>query len=120
MAIADEVLALEREGWTALSSGGDAAAAFYDGVLADEVLFLLPGGMVIDDRGEVVRSMRGAPWTSFEMVDERVVVLAGDVAVAGYRATAQRDEGSYTALFTSTYVRIDGGWRLAVHQQTPV
>ncbi len=117
---ADQVLALEQQGWVALSSGGDAAASFYDGVLDDEVLFLLPGGTVLDDRAEVVRSMQGAPWTSFEMLDERVVVLADDAAVVGYRATAERDGGSYEALFASTYRRADGWWRLAVHQQTPV
>lgn len=37
-----------------------------------------------------------------------------------YQATAQRDGGDYTALFNSTYVREDGSWRLAVHQQTPI
>ncbi|MCD9623973.1 nuclear transport factor 2 family protein [Rhabdothermincola salaria] len=120
MGIEDEVLGLERDGWVALSSGGEAAATFYGEVLADEVCFLLPGGMVIDDRAELVRSMQDAPWTSFEFADERVLVLGDASAVVAYRATAQRDGGSYTALFTSSYRRVDGRWRLVVHQQTPV
>ena len=82
---------------------------------------LLPGGMVLDDRGDVIESMSGSPWTSFELSDERVFELGEGSAVVAYRATAQREGGEpYTALFNSTYVREDGAWRLAVHQQTPI
>jgi hypothetical protein len=48
------------------------------------------------------------------------VALGDDAAVVGYRGTATRDDQPYTALFNSTYVREDGDWKLAVHQQTPV
>lgn len=110
---------LERSGWQALATSGDAAAAFYDEVLAQDVLMLLPGATVIDDRARVVDSMRGAPWDEFELSDERVVPLGGDGAVVAYRAAARRGDMHYEALFTSTYIREDGAWRLAVHQQTP-
>ena len=116
----DDLLHLERAAWEALSSNGDAAAAFYADVLAGDVLMLLPGGLVIDDRSQVIESMRGAPWTSFELMDERVLDLTADSAVVAYRATARRDDDQYTALFNSTYVRERGSWRLTVHQQTPV
>ncbi|MDQ1396334.1 MAG: hypothetical protein QOG64_1593, partial [Acidimicrobiaceae bacterium] len=111
---------LERSAWQALSSSGAAAAAFYERVLATRVLMLLPGGLVIDDRAEVISSMRGAPWDSFEFADERVVPLGRDSAVVVYRARARRGSTSYEALFNSTYIREDGAWRLALHQQTPV
>lgn len=82
---------------------------------------ILPGGMILDDRAKVVESMGGSPWASFELSDERVLHLGDGSAVVAYRATAQREDGrSYTALFNSTYVRENGAWRLAVHQQTPV
>ena len=45
-----DLLDLERQGWTALTKGGDAAAEFYGHVLAEQVLMLLPGGMVLNDR----------------------------------------------------------------------
>lgn len=57
---------------------------------------------------------------SYELSDERVVDLGADAAVVSYRATAVRGGTPYTALFASTYHRDDGGWRLVVHQQTPV
>ncbi len=118
---AEELLRLEREGWEALSTSPEAAVRFYAQNLAASVLMLLPGGIVLDERAEAVESMGGSPWASFELSGERVLDLGDGAAVVAYRATAQRDGGQpYTALFNSTYVREDGAWRLAVHQQTPV
>lgn len=114
----DDVLAIERRAWQALSTSG-AAGEFYDDVLADEVLMLLPGGLVIDDRAAVVESMGGAPWDSYELRDERVHRVSADVAVVAYAATATRGDHTYDALFSSTYVRDGERWRLSVHQQTP-
>jgi hypothetical protein len=118
MAPNDQLLEIERAGWRALS-GGD-PVAHYEDVLAGEVLMLLPGGMVIDDRDAVVESMQGAAWDSHDLSDERVLSLNDDTAVVAYRATARRDGTDYTALFNSTYVREGDQWKLAVHQQTPV
>ena len=116
----NDLVELERAGWRALSTGGDEAAGFYADVLAKDVLMLLPGGMVIDDRDRVIDSMRGAPWTSFELTDERVLDLSPESAVVAYQATARREGAEYKALFNSTYVREGNDWKLAVHQQTPV
>lgn len=116
-----DLIDLEHAGWRALSTGGEAAAAFYGEVLAPEVVMLLPGGLVVTDRDEAVRSMSGAPWDRFELADERVHVLTDTCAVVAYRATASRGGTAYRALVGSTYVASasDGRWRLAAHQQTP-
>ena len=100
----ETLLDLEHAAWQALSSEG-AAPAFYREVLADDVLMLLPGGMVIDDRDTVIQSMGGAPWSSYELADERVYDLGDDSAVVAYRGTATRDGTDYEALFNSTYIR---------------
>ncbi|SRR5581483_3809102 len=120
MTTVKELVELERAGWVALSTGGDAAARFYEEVLTDNPLLLLPGGMVLDDRAQIVDAMRGVPWDEFELRDERVLGLRPDCAVLAYRASAVRGEQRYEALFNSTYVRVGGRWRLALHQQTPV
>ena len=117
MSTSEEVLGLEREAWRVLSTDG--AAAFYDRVLADDVLMLLPGGLVIDDRQAVVDSMSGPPWDRFELAEERVLELNDQTAVVAYRAIAHRSDQDYEAWFNSTYVRSDGEWKLALHQQTP-
>jgi hypothetical protein len=116
----DEVLQLERAGWLALSTSGDAARAFYREHLADDVLMLLPGGTVIDDRAKALDSMSGQPWDGFELADERAIRLSDDSTTVIYRATARRDDTTYEALMSSTWVRTDEGWRLVVHQQTPL
>lgn len=115
-----EIIELERRGWEALSTSGEAAARFYDEVLADEVLMLFPGGMIMDDRSKVVASMTGPPWSSFEISEERTFPVSDDVAIVAYRATTVRDGETYEALFNSTYVHQNGSWKLAFHQQTPI
>ena len=75
---------------------------------------------MIDDRQGVVDSMRGDPWDGFELSDERVLALDSNAAVVAYRATARRSGSVYTALFSSTYARDRGAWRLVLHQQTPL
>ncbi len=121
MTTRDELLELERAGWEALTTSGEAATRFYADHLARDVLMLLPGGMVIDDRDRVIESMGGAPWTSYELSDERVLELGAGGVVVAYRATARRNEAVYTAIFSSTYMREEeGDWKLVVHQQTPV
>lgn len=119
--MSQELLDLEREGWDALSTE-DGAGPWYAARLAPQVLLLLPGGMVIDDRQAVIDSMTGPPWTSYHLKDERVLGLGPDAAVVAYRGVATRPglEQPYEALFNSTWVRIDGAWKLALHQQTPV
>lgn len=114
-----DLMDLEHAGWQALATGGDTAAAFYGDVLASEILMLLPGGMLIDDRQIAIASMSGGPWDGFELTDVRVHDLGGDCAVVAYRADATRAGEGYAALVSSTYVREDGHWRLALHQQTP-
>ncbi len=120
MTTTDDLIALERASWDALSTSGEAAQAHYQDVLAKDVLVVMPGGLVIDDRDEVVRSMSGAPWDAWEMGDERVVELGDRVGVLTYRGRARRDDHAYEASFTSTYVQEQGVWKLAVHQQSPV
>ncbi len=120
MAREHSVLELEREGWEALSTSADAAERFYRHVLDDDVLVVLPGGLVIDDRERVVESMRQAnPWDTYELRDQRVVAVADSFTLLTYRATAQRDAEAYRALITSGYVHRDDAWRLAYHQHTP-
>jgi hypothetical protein len=116
----EELVQLELDSWTALATAG-AARPHYQRLLADDIAMLLPGGTVIEDRQAVIDSMSGPPWDEYELVGEAHVLPLGDHAgVVHYRARARRGDHRYEALFSSTYVRQHGEWRLAVHQQTPV
>jgi hypothetical protein len=116
----DDPLALEEQGWQALSTGPEAAVEFYGRVLDAEVEMLLPGGMRIDDRAAVLASMGGPPWESWSLEEPRVRELGPGSAVVTYGVVARRSGAEpYSAVVSSCYVRRDDGWKLAFHQQTP-
>ena len=117
---AADPIALERQGWQALSTSGAAAVAFYRDVLDDRPLMLLPGGTVLSDSATVLQAMSGPPWSHYALDDLRAIDLTESVSAVTYGVTAQRAGApDYSALVASTYVRRPAGWRLAVHQQTP-
>lgn len=121
MTTSDELIALERRGWEALATSGEAAADFYRQVLDDDIAMVFPGGMSIFDRDTVVESMGGEPWSSFDLSDVHVLMPVADVGIITYRSTSQRgDQPPYVALITSLYTRRGDVWRLTLHQQTPV
>jgi hypothetical protein len=113
----DELIELEREGWRALSSG--AGRAYYRKRLTDNALVAFSFGVLT--REATIEAIESAPpWSSFEMKDPRVVALNQDSGVVVYAVVAQREgETPYSAVISSTFVREDGAWRLAFHQQTP-
>jgi hypothetical protein len=116
MAIEDELLALEDQGWQALSS--DQGADFYDELMSEDVVMLLPFGAL--DRAACLEAIRSAPpWLTYSISDARVLRLSADWGVVIYRATASREgQPEYRALMSSSYVRRDGAWELVLHQQT--
>ena len=110
---------LEQDGWAALSKG--TGADFYRNVLADDALMVLPNGVM--GRDATIEAFLTAPqWTEFKLDDVQEVTIGPDAVLVTYRATASRggDEPRYEALMSSVYRRTVDGWRLVLHQQTPV
>ena len=104
---------LERGFWT----GG---AEYYRRHLAGETLMVFPG-MVLD-RETTIQVIEAAPrWTSVSFDRQQLLALSAEAVAIHYRATARREgqAAPYEALVTSVYVRRQGEWTLAVHQQTP-
>ena len=114
-----QLAALERQGWESLSSHGEAARAFYDRVLDDRVVMVLPGGISLDDRATIVESMSGRPWTRYALEDLRSFRPTPDTGVVTYAVVAERDGQEYSALISSVYAKRSDGWKLVFHQQTP-
>lgn len=112
----DEIEGLEHRGWEALS--GPDGASFYDKLMTDDALMVFPG--VTLDKPGTLRAIAGAkPWARHRL-DDLHVAAAGDTAVVAYHATSQREgEDEYRARMSSVYARIDGRWRLLLHQQSP-
>lgn len=116
----DEPEQLEHQGWAALSTGPEAARAFYSAVLDEEAEMLFPGGMRLSGKARILEMMGGQPWASFDISGLREVTLSDAARAVSYAVSAQR-EGSepYRALVTSVYALRSGEWKLIVHQQTP-
>jgi hypothetical protein len=115
-----ELIELEKQGWRALSTGGDAGKKFYMSVLREDAVMLFPGGMRLAGRERILQSIGSRPWDSFDIENPAVIQLAANAATVVYTANAQREGNEpYVALISSTYVH-DRTWQLVVHQQTPV
>lgn len=120
MALLEELVELETRGWDALTTteGG----AFYADAMSEDGVMVLANGAALG-RGDVVKALEASePWTRYDLTDAAVVPLTDDVAVLHYRVTALRDpqEPAFAGLLSSTYVRRNGAWALAFHQQTAV
>jgi hypothetical protein len=112
MALTDELLDLDRR----LATGdGDT----YRELLDAEATVVIPGDVL--DRAATVAAMDASPgWDTVELTDASAVALGSDAALVTYTFTARRADQEYRALLSSAYVRREGGWRMAFHQQTPL
>ena len=110
---------LEEKGWTALSSGVEESRKFYESILSNQAVMLFPGGLYMNGKAEILKSLAAQPWKSFQIENLEVVSLSENSAVVIYKVTAQR-EGTepYKALISSTYALVNGDWKLFVHHQT--
>jgi hypothetical protein len=110
------LLELEQGFWRA---AGNRQA--YERHLAPDALHVLPG-LGLAERDQALHGVEQAdPWSSFEIVEPRVVALGDSAAALCYRAEARRGaDAPYEAAIISVYRLEAGEWRLAVHQQTPL
>ncbi|MDQ1615983.1 MAG: hypothetical protein QOJ60_1922 [Actinomycetota bacterium] len=117
MPLQSELIEAEREGWQALTT--TEGAAYYERNLTTAAIMGFPSGVMT--RSEALDAMRSAPpWSSFEILEPRVVELTQDCGVLVYQVVAQRvGQRPYRALISSVYVRHDDRWLLAFHQQSP-
>ena len=117
MSVHDELVALEREAIRHMVAG--TAADFYRDILTDDALLVVPGAIL--DGPTFLEGLEGEPeMRTLELHDPRVIELGQDGAVLLYRAVATLPGGgTWTSMMNTTYVRRDGRWRVAYHQQTP-
>jgi hypothetical protein len=116
--ISEQLISRERAGWEALKNGR--GKEFYAGCLSGDAMMVLPFGVY--DRPASIQAIDDEhPWAGYEHFEYRTVELGEDAAVLSYRVRAERPEldSPYQALVSSVYVRREGEWLLAFHQQTP-
>lgn len=111
-----ELLELERKFWSA-------DAEFYRRHVDERCLLVFAPFSGLLSTEEVAMSIAGGSrWEDVEIGECHSLALAnGTVRALSYTAHARRgDSERYSARVTSLYVRRDTGWKLAVHQHTPI
>ena len=114
------LLEIERRGWDSLCSGtgGD----FYGALMTADAVMVVANGAVMD-RDAVIESLEHAPpWRTYSIDDARLIRSGSECFVLVYRGTAFRGgrRAGIRRHMSSVYRRMDGGWRLALYQQTPM
>jgi hypothetical protein len=119
MDLAQQLLEVERKLWR-----ND--VKLYRDNLVEEALLVFPETGVIsrDFALDAIRieNSAGSRWAEVDITDVRALPLVPDVAVLTYRVTArwERETTAMTALASSVYLRRNGGWKVALHQQSPI
>jgi len=114
MTLKDDLLTLERGFWDAIRDPD-----FYREHMADDGLAVFSVGIMGKDAA--IASTSGAEvakWSDVALSNARVIELTPDSAVLVYEGSARRDGGSYAANCSSAYVKRDGRWLMALHQQS--
>ena len=119
MELEQQLLEIEKKLWT-----ND--AAFYESHLIDESLLVFPETRVmtrsIAVEAILAENAEGRRWAEVQFDDVRSLQLADDAALLTYRVAGrwEHEEAKSLALASSVYVKRDGAWKLAFHQQTPL
>lgn len=115
MALRDELLALEKGFWTG-------SAEFYRDNLDDHCLTAFAEMAGVFDKDDIARTVgESQRWRDVDLAPKGLVEPAEDFVVLTYQASATRGDGQrYQALVSSGYVKRNGGWKMAFHQQTPL
>lgn len=116
MALAQDLLKLEKGFWT---EDGD----YYREHLEDQCLLALSEDMAgLTDKETIAKSNPGkGRWTDVALDEKGIAELSDDSAILTYEITCKKKDGTpYNALVSTGYVKRDGEWKMAFHQQTPL
>jgi hypothetical protein len=109
---------IEQAGWQALVDG--TGRSHFRQVVDDHVVVLGPRFGVVTGEA-AIDQLSGDTWSWFRLRAPQVVAITDEVATIAYRVIVRRDfDAEHQAVVSSTYRLVDGRWRLAVHQQTPM
>jgi hypothetical protein len=119
MALKDDLLAVERDLWK------NDPDLYHDSLLPDVQLVFPETGVIGRDvavdaiRKEVAENR---VWADVAFEDVRAQPISTDAAALTYKVKARwnYEKAPTTSIASSIYVKRDGGWKLALHQQGAV
>jgi len=117
MTLEDQLTTIERRLWR------NDAALYEDNLTEGALLVFAETGVITRDVAvDAIRqeNAKGRRWAEVKFEDVRTLSLTADAALLTYKATArwEGETGQMVALCTSAYVKRNGAWKLALHQQT--
>jgi hypothetical protein len=101
-------------------------AELYRDNLTDEALLVFPEtGLITRDVAVdaiLVENAEGRRWAEVNFEGVSSVQLTEEVALLTYSVSArwEHEASEYAALASSVYVKREGAWKLAFHQQSPL
>lgn len=115
MTTAQDLMQLEKGFWT---EGGD----YYRDHVDDECLVAFTEMAGVHSNEEIAGMNPGAGnWKNVKLEEKGCVELSDDAVVLTYEVEAEHKAGRpYKALVSTGYVKRDGEWKMAFHQQTPL
>jgi hypothetical protein len=117
--VKDELLARECEYLRAVEAGDGSAGA---GLTAGETLLVSGHGpmrLTPPDIAKMLEEQEGGRQYEFVEDGVEVVEVTPEVAVIAYRLKSRAGGAETEAFDTDVWVKRDGGWRCAVHVETP-
>lgn len=119
MALQKELTDIERKLWT------NDAVVYKDRLIEEAILVFPETGVITRDiavSAILNENAEGRRWAEVEFDAVRSLPVAHDVALLTYSVVArwEHEKTKISALASSVYVKRDGIWKLAFHQQTPV
>lgn len=111
-----QLIRAEHDGWDAVCRGD--GGTFYNQAMTSDGVIIVEDGII--ERDAALAALEGQAWESYEMSEHRVVRLGDRAATLVYRVRAQRREQVFERRLATTYLYIEGRWRVAVHQQTRI
>ncbi len=106
----------EHAGWKAILAGR--GGEYYQREMTPDALIIGSGAMITRDK--VAATFEGmAPWDSYEIREPAIIRLGKHAGIVAYRAVAKRGDEVVEFSVSTTYVFVDGGWRVAAQQHSP-
>ena len=113
--VTDQILALEKGFWI----HADQPSYFADHIADGGLSVIEPMGFI--EREQVASMPAEKPWREVEMLDVRVRQVTPDCVIVAYHGRGRRDGDAkpYEGSIASTYVQVDGDWKLAISAHQP-
>ncbi|GEP26093.1 MULTISPECIES: nuclear transport factor 2 family protein [Cryobacterium] len=106
----------ENAGWEAILGG--TGGAYYQREMTDDGLMIVPGAVITRDQVTAYFD-QAAPWESYGIHEPAIIRLGEHAGVVVYKAIARRGEVVAELNMSTTYLFVNGGWRVAARQQCP-